>query len=573
MTANKGRSGVPAAAFWRNLFDSHPDLLMYLDLDHRVVYVNEAQARALGRAAEELVGHSCFEVMHGNGSLAEGCPCQFMARENREQTAEIMFERLLGGYFLVTVKPVFDAAGRQIGVLHVSRDITASKILESELRGTCDSFGARVESRAMELRNRLLFDRLLAMMARRLDPAVSRLGLKEMIQAEVGRIVEALGFGRCVFWEGRGAALHVVARSESAAARLPPLADTATRESAPFLFSGAGRGGFVRTLGEGVARCAAGTFAPASESPSFLLLVECREDTPGCDFLFEDALRLTCEMLGGLVRRAAEVSDMQLLRQKLVQADHVARTGQLAAALAHELNQPLAAALCNAQAAARLLAQTPPDVSETRVALDDIVAAAKRAGTVMQHTRALYKGVFANRKPLDLNATVTSVLGLVRGDVALTGVVVETALAPDLPRVLANETQLQQVVRNLLANACDAVCGKLLRERAITISTGVTADGGVELCVQDSGVGIPEGMEEKIFAPFCTTKSEGQGMGLSICLQIMQSHGGTIRAERAEGGTLFRLTLPSCPEQYHHQARENPPEMTSDGSAIHTSQL
>jgi PAS domain S-box-containing protein len=549
MTVKKSRPGGPDAAFWKNLFDSHPDPLMYLDGEHRVVYVNEAQAKALGCAAEEIVGRNCFEVLHGSGSLAEGCPCACLARENREQTAEIMFERLLGGYFLVTVKPVLDAEGRRIGVLHVSRDITASKILESELRGACDSFGARVESRTLELRNRLLFDRLLAMMARRLDPVVSGVCLQELIQSEVSRIVEALGFGRCVFWEGKGDALQVVASCESAFARLPALADTASRVSDPFLFAGADRGDFVRALVSGVFRCAAGKFMSPSEGPSFLLLVECREHTPGCDFLYEDALRLMCEMLAGLMRRAAEAFDMQVLGQKLLQADRVARTGQLAAALAHELNQPLAAALCNAQAAVRLLAQDPPDLCETRVALDDIVAAAKRAGSVMQHTRALYRGVFANRQPVDLNLTISSVLGLVRGDVALTGVTVKTALAADLPFVLGNETQLQQVVRNLLANACDAVLAKPQRERVIVIRTGAVADGAVELSVQDSGVGIPEGMEDKIFAPFCTTKSDGQGMGLAICLQIVQGHGGGIRAERLpEGGTLFRVSLPCAAE-------------------------
>ena len=532
-------------AFWMRLFDSHPDPLMYLDCEHRVVFVNDAQAKALGCRADELVGRFCFEVMHGCEGTVEGCPCVRMLRENREQTAEVMLERLLGGCFLVTVKPVINAEGRRVGVLHVARDITASKILESELRGACDSLGARVESRAMELRNRLLFDRLLAMMARRLDPKMFGFELREMIQREVVRIVEALGFGRCVFWEAQGNVLQVVANYESAIEQLPPLADKVTRVNDPFLFAVEEHGGFTRAVEQGVVRCAAGLCVEISAPPLFLLLVECREHSPGCDFLFEDTLRLMCEMLGSLMRRAAEASDAQLLRKKLVQADRVARTGQLAAALAHEMNQPLAAALCNAQAAVRLLAQEPLDVKEIRAALDDIVEASRRAGAVMQNTRALFKGGLVRRQPVELNQIVNSVLGLVRGDAVQAGVTLKTCLDAALPPVLGDETQLQQVIRNLLVNAFDAVCGNPTGERLVSIRTDVDADGAVELCVQDSGAGISGGLEDKIFEPFFTTKPEGQGMGLSICRQIVQSHGGSIQAIRVPaGGALFRLAFP-----------------------------
>ena len=535
------------AAFWMNLFDSHPDPLMYLSCDHRVIRVNEAQAKVLGCRAEEVVGRFCFEFMHGNSGLAEGCPYAGMVRENHEQTAEVMFERLPGCCFLVTVKSVFDAEGRRVGLLHVARDITARKVLERELRGACDSFCARVEARAMELRNRLLFDRLLVMMARRLAPSLTGEEMSEMIAFEVARVVDALGFGRCVLWAAQGddETLRVVAQYEDASVKLPFLPDVATRASDPFLFGVAERDGYVRTAVDGVVRCATGMNVPASAIPSFVLLVECREHSSGCDFLYEDVLRLMCEILGSLMRRTAEASEMRLLKRKLLQADRVARTGQLAAALAHELNQPLAASLCNAQAAVRLLAQETPDMVETRAALNDIVEDVRRAGTVMRHTRSLFTGGQAHRQAVDLNLIVNTVLGIIRSDISLTEVTVKADLEVALPQVWGDEIQLQQVVRNLLWNAYDAVCGKPKSEQVIRIRTGVTESGAVELCVKDSGVGVTEGMEDKIFEPFFTTKPQGQGMGLSICQQIVQSHEGTIRAERLpECGTCFRIRLP-----------------------------
>ena len=182
---------------------------------------------------------------------------------------------------------------------------------------------------------------------------------------------------------------------------------------------------------------------------------------------------------------------------------------------------------------------------ETRAALNDIVEDVRRAGTVMRHTRSLFTGGQVHRQAVDLNLIVNSVLGIIRSDISLTEETVKADLEPALPHVWGDDIQLQQVVRNLLWNAYDAVCGKPKREQVIRIRTGVTESGAVELCVQDSGVGIPEGMEDKIFEPFFTTKPQGQGMGLPICQQVVQSHEGTIRAERLPGGgTLFRIRLP-----------------------------
>ena len=416
---------------------------------------------------------------------------------------------------------------------------------EPQPRGAGSCLGEPGDANAVELCNRLRFNKLLLMCLQRLGSNVHAVDFLGALQSELACLAEAVGFERCVFWQGQGDVLRIVARFESVAARMPPLSDMATRERVPLLFAGEENGSFNWAVEVGVVRCAASKCVTASDAPRVVLLVECREHTPGCDFLYADALCLMCELVGGVILHAADSVDLSSLRKRLIQADRVARMGQLTATLAHELNQPLAATLCNAQAAVRLLAQEPPDVKEARSALGDIVESARHAGTVIRQTRALIKGGLLCRQSIILNRVVKSVIVLMQGDLLLAGAALKAHLDETLPPVFGDETQLQQVVRNLLVNACDAVREKPTQERVIDIHTGLDRSGLVELCVQDSGIGILSGMEDKIFELYYTTKSEGQGMGLPICQQIVKSHGGNIVAERlVNGGTSFRITLP-----------------------------
>jgi C4-dicarboxylate-specific signal transduction histidine kinase len=259
-----------------------------------------------------------------------------------------------------------------------------------------------------------------------------------------------------------------------------------------------------------------------------------------------ERLRLFCQVFGNALWRHVNMVEMQQMQDELTRLDRVSRLAQLTAMLAHELNQPLAAMLCNAQAAVRLLEQTPPDVDETRLALDDIVDNARRAGAVVQRTRALFKGARQSARPVSMHALVDSVCTLLHNEIVLADISVCQSVEAALPQVLGDEVQLQQVLRNLLANAIDAVRGKPKDERRIAVSAEVDASAKLFLLrVQDSGVGFPPGQEEELFKPFHTTKEDGMGMGLAICRQIVESFGGTIQAERVPaGGTLFRVALP-----------------------------
>jgi len=258
-------------------------------------------------------------------------------------------------------------------------------------------------------------------------------------------------------------------------------------------------------------------------------------------------LKLIAQIIGNVVgRQQAELREGQL-RSELSHALRVATLGELASALAHELNQPLAAILSNAQAARRFMDSGEIDLVEFRAILDDIVRDDKRAGNVIQNLRAMVSNRPAVRETCSLNALVDEVIDLTRSEMIEAQIEVKTALAPELPSVEAARVELQQVLVNLLINATHAMEGTPPERRIIEVSTRVEGDS-VAAIVRDRGHGIPPERVSAIFAPFFSTKSSGLGMGLSICRRIIENHGGRIEARNHEdGGAAFYFTLPIPP--------------------------
>ncbi|WP_437979710.1 hybrid sensor histidine kinase/response regulator [Sorangium sp. So ce117] len=248
------------------------------------------------------------------------------------------------------------------------------------------------------------------------------------------------------------------------------------------------------------------------------------------------------------LRRAAEI-EAQKAQEELAHLNRVSAMRALAASIAHELNQPLAAILSNAQAAQRLLARTPPDVVEVRAALDDIVADDRRAAKIIQQMRASLGEGELGAAALDLNALVREVLRLLAGAALRAGAIVRLELAPGLPRVRGDGVQLQQVLCNLLVNAFDAVSCRPPEARSVVVRTRVNGEGRVELSVADSGEGVPPEDLERIFEPWFTTKARGLGVGLAIGRSIVEAHGGRLWAERGPGeGATLRCALPAWDE-------------------------
>jgi two-component system sensor kinase FixL len=232
-------------------------------------------------------------------------------------------------------------------------------------------------------------------------------------------------------------------------------------------------------------------------------------------------------------------------REELMHLTRVSILGQLSGALAHELNQPLAAILSNAQAAQRFL-KSGPENEEFREILKDIAEEDKRAGAVIQRLRALLKKEETKYQSLDLNEIVTDVLRLTHSDLLTRNVNVNTKLEKTLPRINGDLVQLQQVMLNLIMNACEAMTTNSTSDRALTVSTELNENNQVSFAIEDTGPGIHPELIDRIFEPFVTTKQQGLGLGLSISRSILSAHNGSLLARNNDGqGATFYMVLPA----------------------------
>ena len=257
--------------------------------------------------------------------------------------------------------------------------------------------------------------------------------------------------------------------------------------------------------------------------------------------------------IGAMAAAAQIFRDNIIERQRamaeLTHVNRVATMGQLAASIAHEINQPISAIAINADAAQNFLRADPPNVETSRQILAQMADDSKRAGDIVQRIRTLYKKGVVSKDRFDVNGAILDVVALIRSEALRQDILVRTQLADDLPPVEGERVQLQQVLMNLILNAAEAMALLDHAEREIEVSTGKDADGGVLVAVRDSGPGIEPASMDRVFEPFYTTKTEGMGMGLAICRSIIEAHGGKLRivANKSRGVT-FQFTLRANPE-------------------------
>ena len=243
-------------------------------------------------------------------------------------------------------------------------------------------------------------------------------------------------------------------------------------------------------------------------------------------------------------RKQAEEA-LREAQANLARVSRVTTMGELAASLAHKVNQPIAAAVTNADACLRWLARDTPDLAEARAAAMRIIKDGTRASEIINRIHLFFRKATPEREPVDVNGVIREMIVLLRTEMARYSISVRPELAADLPQVMADRVQLQQVMMNLIMNSIAAmkdVDGK----RELAINAQRAEDEQVMVCVSDTGVGLPPQQTDKVFNAFFTTKPDGTGMGLSISRSIVESHGGRLwAADNCPRGASFRFILPT----------------------------
>ncbi len=243
-------------------------------------------------------------------------------------------------------------------------------------------------------------------------------------------------------------------------------------------------------------------------------------------------------------RKRAE-EERERLRQLEADLSHINRVnmmGELAAALAHEIKQPIAAAAANAGACLGFLNGEHPDILEAREAASGTIGCARRAAEIIDHVRSLFKKSFPQREAVDVNELIREISLLLKHDIRRNSVTVRLELTENLPEIAGDRVQLEQVLMNLMLNAIEAMHDA---KGDLTITSKLTEDGHSLISVSDTGVGIPADKIDQIFDTFFTTKPQGTGMGLAISRSIVESHGGRLWATSNSGrGSTFQFTLP-----------------------------
>src|SRR5208283_1485217 len=242
------------------------------------------------------------------------------------------------------------------------------------------------------------------------------------------------------------------------------------------------------------------------------------------------------------LRRAEEGrARLRELEADLARMNRMSMIGELAAALGHEIKQPLTAAVMRARACTRWLERDAPDLAEASAAASAMVAAVMRATDIIDRVRALYTRGAAHLEQLQLNEIVRDMAGLLGETASRNSVSIRTELDPELPAMTADRVQLQQVLMNLMLNGIEAMQDA---GGDLTVASKRTEDGQLLISVSDSGSGVPADVSERIFEAFFTTKPQGTGMGLSISRRIIESHGGRLWASPNTGrGATFQFTL------------------------------
>jgi PAS domain S-box-containing protein len=463
--------------------------------DSTLTFVNEAYCRFFGRTREELIGRHLTELVPGS---AHDSIRDYIAQLAREKRPAMIEHQVVAGDGTLHWHQWVDHAiagpdGQVIEFQGIGRDVTDRKAAEEQLRQSDERFQLVLRST-----NAVIYD--------------------------WDMVTDTL------WWSPNGLKLFgYEPRDRLDNGWWVDLLHPEDREPVTSRFRSATDGGALWEA-EYRLRRADGSYAWVHER----------------GYIVRGPEREALRMIGTLM----DITDhkrVEEINEELVHASRLAVLGELAASIAHEINQPLGAILSNADSAEMLLASNPPQLDELKQVIEDIRKDDLRAGEVIRRMRSLLRKQDLVMEPFDLNRAVSDVLELCRGDLARRGVEVKSRLAT-LPIVHGDQVHVQQVVMNLVLNALEAMAQTESPKRRIDIATGRSQDGQVQVSVADSGPGIRPGHHARLFDSFFTTKHDGMGLGLSIARSIVEAHGGRIWAEdAARGGAAFHFSIPAKP--------------------------
>jgi C4-dicarboxylate-specific signal transduction histidine kinase len=245
-------------------------------------------------------------------------------------------------------------------------------------------------------------------------------------------------------------------------------------------------------------------------------------------------------------RKRAEEA-LRTAQADLTRAARLTTMGELAASIAHEINQPLASMVTNGEACLLWLANDGPDLDEARQAAERIITDAHRAGDIIRSVHALARKSGPEMTQLDVNDAIREVLVLMRSELRDRHVALETELSGGLEPIMGDRVQLQQVILNLIMNGIEAMSAVMRQPRVLRVRSQIDGPGDVLIAIEDSGPGLAPETMDRLFDPFFTTKPSGMGMGLSICRSIVDAHGGRLWASpQSPRGAVFQFTVPTA---------------------------
>jgi two-component system sensor kinase FixL len=476
------------------IVESSQDAIVSKTLDGIVTSWNHAAERLFGYRADEMIGQSMVKLFPADRVAGEEYILDRIRRGERVDDHETVRRRKDGSEIpvAVTTSPIRDPSGTIVGASTIIRDTSERKQVEAALR-----------SGEAHLRS------ILATVPDGMVVIDERGGIESFSTAAERLFGYAAG-------EVLGENVKILMPS--------PYREAHDGYLARYLSTGERR--II-----GIGRVVTGQRKDGSTFPMELSVGEASVE----------GRRLFTGFIRDLTERQERQRRFQEMQSELLHVSRVTELGQMVSALAHEVNQPLAAIGNYARASQRLLGVG--DQERVKTALDKLVEQANRASQIIQQLREFVKKGDTERRPENLVKTIEEASALALVGTARQGVKVDLHFHPQLPLAVIDKVQVQQVLFNLIRNAVEAMSESMRRE--LSIGAIPTPDGAVEIHVADTGPGLPDTVRAKLFQPFVTTKATGMGVGLAICRTIVEAHGGRLRADdNPGGGMVFRFTLP-----------------------------